>query len=145
MLMPMAIYPKRVNLLKLILILRGDLFHLSTKDFEEEILPNLKEKDTVIFSYIQSSSDENRLSQLSQRIQSKCSKAAILIGTSTMTFGMEEFDTVVNIILPKLDMIPNFPLLGEFSAKLIFNAITTGACIQKGKVFSNRMINLGVR
>ena len=33
----------------------------------------------------------------------------------------------------------------EFAMKLVFNAISTGACIQRGRVFSNVMINLGVR
>lgn len=36
-------------------------------------------------------------------------------------------------------------LTAEFAAKLVFNAITTGACVQKGRVFGNRMINLGIR
>lgn len=38
-----------------------------------------------------------------------------------------------------------FPLFAEFGTKLLFNAITTGACVRKGNVVGNRMVNLGVR
>ncbi len=32
----------------------------------------------------------------------------------------------------------------EFALKLIFNAITTGACVQKGRTYQNTMINLAL-
>ena len=119
------------------------------EDFEREITPTLTPDDTVVFSFMgkdKEALENDPLFQLSKRIE--CSKALIVIGARS-NYQWAHFNAVVNILeedLPQpLNIIPNFPILGEFSAKLIFNAISTGACVQKGRVFSNRMINLGVR
>lgn len=54
-----------------------------------------------------------------------------------------ELDSTKDLDLP--GPLLHFPLFAEFGTKLLFNAITTGACVRKGNVVGNRMVNLGVR
>jgi len=51
-----------------------------------------------------------------------------------------KFKQVLEIVHPNYQN--NFPI--EISCKLLFNVITTCSCIQKGRVYGNTMINLGV-
>lgn len=131
----------------------GALFQLSTEDFRRDVLPTLTNKDTVIVSFIITSSDQfpavgHPLVQLAEMSKKKgASTSLILIGeTGRKKFAIPEcFDLTLTSELPNPYLLPNVPLLHEFAAKLIFNNITTGSCIAKGRVFNNRMINLNVR
>lgn len=125
----------------------GRLFHLSSNDFETEIIPCLTSNDLTIFPFITQSSipiDHPLLRLALKSKKSGAKTALILIGEHLNNPAYENFDSTLKIILGKSSLIPNTPILAEFSAKLVFNAITTGACVQKGRVFCNTMINLGI-
>lgn len=133
----------------------GPLFQISTKDFERDILPQLTPIDTIFFPFLIDTSStwalpssEHPLFKLAEQCKKKGSNTALILIGNFFLESTEKpfyFDHFFTFKLPNCCLLPNFPLLAEFSAKLIFNNITTGACIQKGRVYNNIMINLNVR
>jgi hypothetical protein len=134
----------------------GPLFHLSVDDFEKEVLPTLTDRDTLIFPFIldesitgyTAPSQDHRFFTLAKKSRDEhhSKTAVVFIGQfKEVEVPKDTFDAVVSVHLPVTCHISGRSLLSEFAAKLVFNAITTSACIQNGRVFGNTMINLGVR
>jgi hypothetical protein len=130
----------------------GPLFRLSLDEFESEILQNITEKDTIIFPIIVNPKKEQfpfEVNPVYKKLGS-AKKILIVVGIFEEKLVEEmkkEFDVVVavNLTFNYFDLIENIPTFPEFSAKLIFNAITTSTFVKNGRVFHNRMINLGMR
>jgi len=126
----------------------SSLFHVSTEEFETELISQLEDYDTVIFTDVVNGNYE--ISAKFQRILDaikikKAKTALILFGNCTHTIQLEGLDKIVTVQLERTDLLKGVPSLAEFSAKLVFNGISTSSCIQKGRVMGNRMINLSVR
>ena len=49
----------------------------------------------------------------------------------------------VTVTQPRSELLRGYRAFTEFSTKLVANAVTTGAQVQKGFVYGNRMINVG--
>ncbi len=118
---------------------------MGVEDFEAL---ELTEKDLVIFPYYVQSWDlfkEDRLWEKTSK--SHCKTALIVIGCNLgmKPATLKSFSASVIVNLPFLDYYQNLRVFVEFSSKLVFNAITTGGCVQKGLVSQNVMINLNVR
>ena len=132
----------------------GSLFRLGVNDFQLEIMPNLTENDLIIFPVILCDGKVDFSSvvfSIAKEIK-KAKTALIVVGTFenvTMAEDLksvkEHFHQIVLIDIPKSFILNNTSCLAEFSTKLVLNAITTGACVRKGRVFKNTMINLTVR
>jgi N-acetylmuramic acid 6-phosphate (MurNAc-6-P) etherase len=132
----------------------GPLFNLSWDDFQVE---KLNDKDTVIFPIIllgiENLNFQSALFSIAIAAKKKLAKTAlIVIGTFNKVQLIEEsqkisefFNEILVVDLPRSFILKNTSCLAEFAAKLVFNAITTGACVRKGRVYRNTMINLGVR
>eukprot|EP01130_Rhizamoeba_saxonica_P017464 TRINITY_DN8478_c0_g1_i1.p1 TRINITY_DN8478_c0_g1~~TRINITY_DN8478_c0_g1_i1.p1 ORF type:complete len:596 (+),score=89.39 TRINITY_DN8478_c0_g1_i1:77-1864(+) len=128
----------------------GIFFRISFKDFKNDILPTLSQNDTLIFGIITSiknnyiTEEYNDYLSFAQDIQ--CKK--VLVG-----LGSEKHQIFRNVSIKVFDFAYEFeveqddiylPLQEEFAWKLICNAITTCACIIKGCVYKNTMLNMGV-
>ena len=78
-------------------------------------------------------------------------------GLSVTVADRVEWDSVVDVALPKLALAALYDaggvaeddgegcFLAEMAVKLVLNAVTTGGHIIKGKILSNRMVDLQVR
>lgn len=139
---------------------RGEQFCLGMDHFVSTILPNLTKNDTIIFLYIDAYSDleRNTISKLFNETKDLLSKLSTNPQILTLkvtdkqskkdlisVFGTESDNDLI-VEIPKLSPIHmhNFPTFGELSMKFLLNAISTGAHIEKGTVFSNQMINVRV-
>lgn len=144
--------------------LEGDMsshgvnYQISDLDFEKNYLPSLSERDLVVFFHAKEQ-ETSRLISLAKKCISQ--NASINIGfvswsenlipqqdiLSAITNGSGSVSKkvcVVPIKLPSLELLPGLFSALEISAKWICNAISTGAHILKGKVWSNRMIDLNL-
>jgi hypothetical protein len=115
-------------------------------------LPTLTANDTVIFPFLHFDLANVPSLKLADEVKAKGSKLVLVgVGQSgskeLVKLGpLERFDVVV--FVPSINCSNFFPEVAcpaEFASKLIFNAISTGSCVQKGRVFGNSMINLGIR
>jgi N-acetylmuramic acid 6-phosphate (MurNAc-6-P) etherase len=144
----------------------GADYHIGLHDFERMILPNLSDKDTVIFLQIDDGTDHSELhemKQLSEKILQEKPDSYIswisvsaVAGNSMFTLSEKSNDKLnnpvelnkkiqlVSIRIPYLALVPGLNGFGELSLKLVLNAITTGAHVLKGTIYGNRMINLRV-
>lgn len=129
----------------------GKLFQISTAQFLEGVVPELTGKDTVIYAFLHSKKDSmsGEWRSLLAQTSKKCKTAVISIASSPHRLDLTDSDLQVNytasVILPYLFLLPDVPSFAELCAKFVFNAISTAACITKGRVYGNTMINLGVR
>lgn len=129
----------------------SDDFDLSLDFFENKILSELTEKDSVFFIGIQNFGNEERLESLSKKIQ-KATQKWILVSSlkSCFTYSTDEIKKsplkreILNIKIAHLGSVSQLLCFGEFSLKLILNMISTGSHIIKGMVYGNRMINLRI-
>ena len=133
----------------------GTNYQISTADFEANCVPNLNENDLVIILHLSTQPTENLLSLIK-----KCTSQApaLNIGFVSWTEDLVPQSDLQNAInastsgnkvcvpvrLPALELLPGLLSAAEISAKWICNAISTGAHVLKGKVWSNRMIDLNL-
>jgi len=133
----------------------GDLTHhgpeysVSQSFFVETILPSLHQNDSVILLH-SAQHPCPYLFELPNEIKKRSSAEVILISFETGASKSESeipltsIDKIVRIPLPFYDALPGLPVFLEISAKWILNAISTGGFTLQGKVFQNRMIDLGI-
>eukprot|EP01114_Cavostelium_apophysatum_P008240 TRINITY_DN2059_c0_g2_i1.p3 TRINITY_DN2059_c0_g2~~TRINITY_DN2059_c0_g2_i1.p3 ORF type:complete len:219 (-),score=88.94 TRINITY_DN2059_c0_g2_i1:1123-1779(-) len=138
----------------------GPLFHVSVQEFRDEIYSQLNANDTVIFPFLVDEKSTNQefalpaaeseLFKLAANIrkEKKSKTGLVVVGkfqnvAEAKKLG-DHFDGSVFVEMSKFEQVEGVAAASEFAAKLIFNAITTGSCVQNGRVFRNVMINLGV-
>lgn len=132
-------------------------YKISQKDFIEKI-SSMSNKDTIVIS-ISSIEEYNQLSSdilpslLSSSSQESLPKIYLILFTqqnnndnqySIPIDHLSNSITLVNIKLNHRDIIPGINSFYEISLKLIHNALTTGGFVLAGKVYGNRMIDLGL-
>jgi N-acetylmuramic acid 6-phosphate (MurNAc-6-P) etherase len=119
----------------------GEDYNFSFKYFQENILKTLTSKDYVIFLGIQNFGEcINTFEEISKELSTNnVPQDWILI-----TDKQSKNNSITEIYIPKLGPLDNFNCFGEFSLKLILNAISTGAHILRGMIYTNKMINMKV-
>eukprot|EP01080_Neovahlkampfia_damariscottae_P009385 gene9385-1596_t len=120
----------------------GDDYNFSFENFNQKILPTLNSNDYVIFLGIKNFSDcLETFKEISSKIKEKNVKEDWILITDEK---LKSNDFINRIYLPELGPFEGFNCFAEFSLKLILNAISTGAHIIKGMVYTNKMINMKV-
>lgn len=133
----------------------GAPYQISTADFEANLLPKLTGDDLIVVFHVAKQPTENLVSLIQ-----KCTSQASTVNFGLVSWNNElapqpELWTAINagtagnkvavpVRLPALELLPGFLSAAEISAKWICNAISTGAHVVKGKVWSNRMIDLNL-
>jgi N-acetylmuramic acid 6-phosphate (MurNAc-6-P) etherase len=141
--------------------LEGDMsahgvnYQISDLDFESNVLPQLTEKDTLVIFHLEGQ-DHSRLASLLNKSRSSAPglKVALVSWSRDMKTGAGLLEAAkktgfgitveIAVSLPSFEILPGLVAPVEISAKWILNAISTGAHIMKGKVWSNRMIDLNL-
>jgi N-acetylmuramic acid 6-phosphate (MurNAc-6-P) etherase len=140
----------------------GVNYQISVLDFETKVVASLTEKDLIIVLHSQNQSSE-LLCKLIKQAKSTCPlvkfglvswsidlqhekslESAILNGLDESSKSFQDRYEMVPIKLPSCELLPGLMSGVEISAKWILNAISTGAHILKGKILSNRMIDLNL-
>jgi N-acetylmuramic acid 6-phosphate (MurNAc-6-P) etherase len=124
----------------------SDMVVFVLMDVEKESADHLREYDLVVksltdakvgFYYILVKSGAGESSSCAA-VQTVLENAVHGVTVSLPSLSLTEFQPS-----PQSAIVPSPPsFIGEYSMKLILNAITTGAHIQKGTIYHNRMINL---
>mmetsp|Transcript_35351 Transcript_35351/g.88868 ORF Transcript_35351/g.88868 Transcript_35351/m.88868 type:complete len:289 (-) Transcript_35351:51-917(-) len=146
----------------------GTLFRVDISHFVEEIMPELTTNDTVVFSCLGSHTEHPKLFELASRLQAdECCKVFVFafvdrsgdinsiattttITTQTTTPAIDISGSrarqvlLSSVELPLSCSVRSLSSYAQLAAKLVFNAITTGAAVFKGLVLGNTMINLGI-
>jgi N-acetylmuramic acid 6-phosphate (MurNAc-6-P) etherase len=119
----------------------GEDYNFSFQHFQENILKTLTSNDYVIFLGIQNFGDcMDTFKEISKELSfNNVPQDWILI-----TDKQSKNDSITEIYIPKLGPLDKFHCFGEFSLKLILNAISTGAHILRGMIYTNKMINMKV-
>jgi N-acetylmuramic acid 6-phosphate (MurNAc-6-P) etherase len=119
----------------------GEDYNFSFQHFQENILKTLTSNDYVIFLGIQNFGDcMDTFKEISKELSfNNVPQDWILI-----TDKQSKNDSITEIYIPKLGPLDGFYCFGEFSLKLILNAISTGAHILRGMIYTNKMINMKV-
>ena len=120
---------------------RGPQFQISLTDFRKNILPAAQAPGLVVGIL-----EDGRGPEVLRLLKESAAKG---VSTALLTFSpSEEFAAKKSktlVLTPRLkihSILPGVPSYAEFSTKLVLNALTTGAHILAGKVYSNRMIDL---
>ncbi|KAK7101181.1 glucokinase regulatory protein-like [Littorina saxatilis] len=135
--------------------LEGDLsslgkhFGISLQDFMDQIVPNLTDRDLVIFI------SKDRPYSIPKEVEVKpCNKACIVVNItkgdsvqSVSTFNSKVTLDLTEVVLDSAALdadlrLRTIDLYAELAVKWTLNAVSTGAHIMKGKVFNNIMIDL---
>ena len=122
----------------------GKLFQLSTVDFEKDIVDTLTAHDAVVLVNMpRTYAGVERLKASPAKLGSitVCSVVNSVDTYFTPAADDARFNRVV-VTLSTAEIVPSVSLWAEFSAKLLLNAVTTGANVLKGAVYGNSMINL---
>jgi N-acetylmuramic acid 6-phosphate (MurNAc-6-P) etherase len=133
------------------------------KAFEENILPNVSDNDFVVFLVIEQVLSDEALKEMIdiyEKLKQRSNIAWVWIShlhSPSLFFTLPNIErhnsvkeqllkdeVLINVKIPHVALIPELYGYAEFSIKLILNAITTGAHVLKGTVYSNRMINLTI-
>lgn len=126
----------------------GDYYCLSETYFIDQVLPDVTRADTVIFLL----SEDMNFSSLTE-VYKTCKEKGLSIiviywcndeKLECPIEAMSSEDVFVPISIPQHSFFEDAQCLVEFSAKLVLNAISTGAHIIKGKVWKNKMIDLSL-
>jgi N-acetylmuramic acid 6-phosphate (MurNAc-6-P) etherase len=124
---------------------RGKSYEIDHEYFETQILPEISRGDLVIGIAIQTLG-ENTRRLLEEAARRKANTALIIVSTirpktDTLPAGLRHF---CPIDVPTLGFLPNTTNEAELALKLCLNAITTGAHVMAGKVYTNVMIDLRI-
>eukprot|EP01132_Coremiostelium_polycephalum_P001093 gene1093-1384_t len=141
----------------------GDLSHLSPQyqishnHFKENQIKNLNSSDTLVISLSSTLENNNNLFEILELISKLDSNSqpniyilhftTISNSTTTTRDKIKSISSIFKQFEIKLrhsEIIPNLPNFIEISLKWIFNALTTGGFVLAGKVYGNRMIDLGL-
>lgn len=133
----------------------GTNYQIATSDFEANLLPHLNGNDLVIAFHVSGQPTE-RLTSLVQKCASQAPNLnfGFVSWSDDLNPQSEIWSTInastsgdkvcVPVKLPALELLPGLLSAAEISTKWICNAISTGAHVIKGKVWSNRMIDLNL-
>uniref|UniRef100_A0A3P9I7Q3 Glucokinase regulator n=1 Tax=Oryzias latipes TaxID=8090 RepID=A0A3P9I7Q3_ORYLA len=130
----------------------GPEFCIGHKDFLQDVLPGLTNKDTVLLIYSQSD-DLHEVLNLGRRVREKTSNLhAVHHRTDSDSAEAPQQISINELCSSTLDFLwcgitpasGSFLHQWELSTKLVLNAVSTGAHILKGKVYRNHMIDLQV-
>ncbi|MFH0794616.1 MAG: hypothetical protein V2A74_11355 [bacterium] len=119
----------------------GPQYRIRLTDFGKNTLPSVKSPDLIVGILEDGRGPE--VLRLLKDSAAQGARTALLTYERPSGFAAKKSNTLV--VTPHLEihsLIPGVPSYAEFSTKLILNALTTGAHILAGKVYSNRMIDL---
>lgn len=138
-----------------------ELLRLSWEDFCTLVLPKLSSSDTVVFASTPAACQD--AAWLAEAIAAVGVTDAHIVRIRVRQEGSEkEVDSLgsspcvatavdVDVELCRVDFSDRIDAakvgpcpLADLAVKYIFNAISTAACVVKGLVYSNRMINMGI-
>lgn len=137
----------------------GDLSHLgviyciSMAQFINDVAPKCDSSDTIVIFNNFAADCLNYFADALRSIESLPSKPSIFAFTfkpraspqeNEVTYALHKLATVFIIELSHVCLLPGLPSFLELSAKLIANAITTGAFTLSGKVYRNIMADLRI-
>ncbi|KAF2073181.1 hypothetical protein CYY_005498 [Polysphondylium violaceum] len=125
-------------------------YKISQKDFIDKI-PSMSAKDTIVIS-VASLEEYNQLSTdilpllVSNSGNNVPTIYLIQFINAKNQYSIPSHSAIKNIVikLNHCDIIANVNSFYEISLKLIHNALTTGGFVLAGKVYGNRMIDLGL-
>jgi N-acetylmuramic acid 6-phosphate (MurNAc-6-P) etherase len=124
---------------------RGKAYEISHEYFEQQVLPEISKGDIVI-GIATGMLGENTRRLLAEANQMKATTALLLLtpdlGNATNLPETLRHHCVIEI--PEMGFIPGMNHEAELALKLCLNAITTGAHIMAGKVYTNVMIDLRI-
>jgi len=123
----------------------GPEFEISFDDFERDKLPDLSKGDLVLGIAIGEVGPNTRL-LLEHAGRTKARTGVLLVAAvpPAKTDLVEGVDFTHVVIIPSLGFAPGMHNLAELALKLCLNALSTGAHVQIGKVYENRMIDLRI-
>lgn len=125
----------------------GSDYQLAEDYFLSQVLPQMKSDDTIIYL----SHDGLDISHVTNTIDTILSINGNVSLTAIHWTRSSHKSTLsltncnlIEIKIPHHDLIKGYPILLEFSVKLVLNALSTGGHTIKGKVWKNRMIDLSL-
>ena len=124
---------------------RGKAYEIDHEAFEQTVLPDIQKGDLVIGIAIQSLGENTR--RLLEAAAAKKANTALLLIASEKPRPGSIPDTIRHCCLidvPYLGFTRGTTNEAELALKLCLNAITTGAHLMAGKVFTNVMIDLRI-
>lgn len=123
----------------------GPEFDIGFDSFEREKLPDLSKGDLVLGIAIGEVGPNTRL-LLEHASRTKATTGVVLVAAvpPARTDLVEGVDFTHVVIVPSLGFAPGMHNLAEIALKLCLNALSTGAHVQIGKVYENRMIDLRI-
>lgn len=124
---------------------RGKVYEVDHAHFEADVLPELSKGDLVI-GIANGLLGENTRRLLGAAHAAKASTALIFLTTDKASFTSPPPDLRQQVIVevPEAGFIPGTNNLMELALKLCLNAVTSGAHIMAGKVYTNVMIDLKI-
>jgi N-acetylmuramic acid 6-phosphate (MurNAc-6-P) etherase len=124
---------------------RGKQYEISHEYFEQQVLPEISKGDLVI-GIATGMLGENTRRLLLEANEHKATTALVLLTPDTTNLANlpETLRQQCIVELPELGFIPGMNHLAELALKLCLNAITTGAHVMAGKVYTNIMIDLRI-
>eukprot|EP00040_Diaphanoeca_grandis_P032737 m.199145 g.199145 ORF g.199145 m.199145 type:complete len:594 (+) comp32724_c0_seq1:163-1944(+) len=135
---------------------QGNQYELGPESFDKTIIATLTKNDVVIFvAGTYCNADMSPIVDRASQSKKAGAKVAIVTVNQPSAVGVA-WDASVNIVLPSTSLRnlhshqQDDPANGEgcfladIAVKLVLNAITTGGHIIKGKILSNRMVDLQV-
>jgi len=119
----------------------SEYYRISLDDFSRDILPGIGSGDLVVGLGISQLSE--KVASLLADTRAKGVKTAAVVVNPAGELP-KEIDVKVKPRLSFLGPTEDLPAYAEFALKLTVNALTTGAHVLTGKVYSNRMIDLRI-
>ncbi len=123
----------------------GPEFQIDFESFEKNKLPDLAKGDLVMGIAIGEVGANTRL-LLEHAGKTRATTGVLLIAAVPPAKSdlVEGVDFMHTVIVPSLGFAPGVLNLAELALKLCLNALSTGAHVQIGKVYENRMIDLRI-
>ncbi|KAM9962137.1 hypothetical protein ACTFIR_005025 [Dictyostelium discoideum] len=134
----------------------SEQYKISQLNFLETILKNSNSNDTIVIS-ISSNEEFNQFKSeilpiLNDNFKNQSIHLLYFINNQEQQFGInhqedELLKKNINLIKIKLtnnQVLNGLPCFNEISLKCILNSLTTGGFVLAGKVYGNRMIDLGL-
>lgn len=119
----------------------GAAYRIGLGDFVAEKLDALNEKDLVVGLALREW--DPQVEDVLRQARERARVAGVMVGGSGPPAGLDP-DPFVAIGRVPESFVAGAPLFEEYAAKLVLNALTTGAHILAGKVYRNRMIDLRI-
>ncbi len=123
----------------------GPEFQIDFDSFEKNKLPDLAKGDLVMTVAVGEIGPNTRL-LLEHAGKTKATTGVLLIAAVPPAKSdlVEGVDFMHTVLIPSLGFAPGMLNLAELALKLCLNALSTGAHVQVGKVYENRMIDLRI-